>query len=98
MCPAPRPRPSHPGAGGSPGAHTMRKRQPTEEQRRAAAERRERFRELSRRVAEMPEGERAALVARVGAAVTCEGRALSPHNTLLLLAQRDGVSMVGGFR
>jgi hypothetical protein len=37
------------------------------------------------------------LVARVGAVLTCEGRALSPHNSLLLLAQCEGVSLVGGF-
>jgi hypothetical protein len=70
---------------------------PTPEQREAAAARREQFRALAKRVAELPEGERAALVARVGAVVTCEGRALSLGNTLLLVMQCPGVSMVGGF-
>lgn len=37
------------------------------------------------------------LVDRCGAVVTCEGRALSFVNTCLVLTQRPGASMVGGF-
>src|SRR4029453_14698039 len=35
---------------------------------------------------------------RCGAVVTCEGRALSPFNTCLVLNQLPTASMVGGFR
>jgi hypothetical protein len=46
----------------------------------------------------MTDDERAALVAHVGAVVTCEGRALSVHNSCLVLTQFPTASMVGGFR
>ena len=36
-------------------------------------------------------------MARVGAIVTCEGRALSVHNSCLVLTQLPTASMVGGF-
>jgi N-terminal domain of anti-restriction factor ArdC len=74
------------------------RRQPTTEQKAKAAERRERFRALAKQVAEMTDDERAALVMKVGAIVTCEGRALSVHNTCLVLNQLPTASMVGGFR
>jgi len=76
----------------------MARRQPTPEQKQKAAERRERFRALAAQVAEMTEDERTALVLEVGAVVTCEGRALSPFNSCLVLAQLPTASMVGGFR
>jgi hypothetical protein len=76
----------------------MARRTPTDEQKRKAAERRERFRALAARVADMSEDERTALVMRAGAVVTCEGRALSPFNSCLLLTQLPTASMVGGFR
>src|SRR5438067_10467069 len=76
----------------------MARRQPTAEQRARAAERRERFTALAGRVARMTDEERAALVAHVGAVVTCEGRALSAHNSCLVLTQLPTASMVGGFR
>src|SRR5262245_12827130 len=76
----------------------MARRQPTAEQRQRAAERRERFRALAAQVAAMTDDERAALVMKVGAVVTCEGRALSVHNTCLVLNQLPTASMVGGFR
>ena len=60
-------------------------------------ERRGRFRVLAKRVGEMTDDERAALVAKVGAIVTCEGRALSVHNTCLVLNQLPTASMIGGF-
>ena len=75
----------------------MARREATPEQKQAAAERRERFRALAKQVAEWPEEQRAALVDRCGAVVTCEGRALSFVNTCLVLTQRPGASMVGGF-
>src|SRR5207248_3931450 len=71
---------------------------PTAEQKAKAAERRERFRQLAARVAALTDDERAALVAKVGAVVTVEGRALSVHNSCLVLNQLPTASMVGGFR
>ena len=73
------------------------RRQPTEARRAAAAERRERFKELAARVAAMSEDERSALVMRLGAIVTCEGHALSAFNSCLVLTQFPTASMVGGF-
>jgi len=75
----------------------MTRRQLAPEQKAAAAERRARFTALANRVAQMSDDERAALVARVGAIVTCEGRALSVHNSCLVLTQLPTASMVGGF-
>jgi len=68
------------------------------EQKAAKTARRERFRALVKQVAAMSDEERAQLIARAGAVVTCEGRALSPVNTSLLLIQMPNASMVGGFR
>jgi len=73
------------------------RRQPTAAQRAAAAERRERFKALAARVAAISEDERTALVMRLGAIVTCEGHALSVHNSCLVLTQLPTSSMVGGF-
>lgn len=69
--------------------------------RAAADARRERFKGFCRKVAEMSDAERAALLARVGSVMSCEGRALSETNSMLLILQRPGlpgVSIVGGFR
>ena len=74
------------------------KRQPTEEQKQKAAERRERFRQLVKQLAAMPPTEREALAARLPGLVTCEGHALSFHNTLLVASQCPNATMVGGFR
>ena len=76
----------------------MARRTPTLEQKQKAAERRERFRALAQQVAQMSEDERTALVMKVGAIVTCEGHALSPLNSCLVLTQLPTASMVGGFR
>jgi hypothetical protein len=73
------------------------RRQPTAEQKQKAAERRERFTALAKQVASMSEDERSALVMKVGAIVTCEGRALSVHNSCLVLTQLPTASIVGGF-
>ena len=75
----------------------MKRRQPTEAQKIAAAERRQRFRMLVKQVASMPEADRLALVAD-RLIPTCEGETLSPHNTLLVMHQCPTVSMVCGFR
>lgn len=75
------------------------KKQATEEQKARAAERRERFGVFCKQVADMSDGERAELLAKVGAVLSCEGQALSDINTALLVLQRGGlVSVVGGFR
>ncbi len=73
-------------------------RQPTPEQKAKAAERREKFRLIAKRVAEMSDTDKAAMTTKIGAVLTCEGRALSLHNTLMLILQIPNVSMVGGFR
>jgi antirestriction protein ArdC len=79
-------------------ARMKRRREPTAEQRAKAQERREKFRALVKQIAAMTDEEREAIVQRVGAVPTCEGRALSHVNTLLLISQCPKVSMVGGFR
>jgi hypothetical protein len=76
----------------------MARREPTAEQKQKAAERRERFTALARQVASLNDDDRAALVAKVGAVVTVEGRALSAFNSCLVLTQLPTASMVGGFR
>ncbi len=76
----------------------MGRREATAEQKQKAAERRERFRAITARVAAMSDEERGLLVMKCGAVFTCEGRALSPFNTCLVLSQLPTASMVGGFR
>jgi len=74
------------------------KRQATAEQKAAAEARRERFRAIVRAVAAMSDEQRAAIVERIGAVPTCEGRVLSVFNSCLILTQHPQASMVGGFR
>lgn len=76
---------------------TKTRRKPTPEQLANAAERRERFKALARTVSAMSEDQRAEIVARCGAVVTCEGRPLSFLNTCLILSQDARASVVGGF-
>ena len=75
----------------------MRK-QPTEEQKRKAAERRERLKAIAKRVAAMKPEERMAMIGSIGAIPTIEGRALSFFNSCFVLSQMPNASMVGGFR
>lgn len=77
---------------------TATRRKPTAEQTAAAAERRERIRKLAKSVSAMSQQEREAMIARFGAIVTIEGRRLSPFNSCLVIRQREGVSVVGGFQ
>lgn len=70
----------------------------TAEQAAARDARREKFRALVKSVAAMSDEQRNALVMQAGAVVTCEGKALSMTNTMLLFLQLPGVSVVGGFR
>ena len=74
------------------------RRQPTAEQKAKAEARRERFAALAKQVAAMSDDERAALVLKLGAVVTVEGRPLSAFNSCLVLTQFPGSSLVGGFR
>jgi hypothetical protein len=73
------------------------KRQLTEEQKAKRQERVKRFRDLWKRVADMPEEERIQLANKVGI-VTVEGRPLSPRNQCLCAMQNPTVTVVGGFR
>lgn len=69
----------------------------TVEQKAKAKERRRLMAELARRVSKMTEEERVQLVGD-GWPVTIEGHRLSMHNACMLACQRQGISVVGGFR
>lgn len=73
------------------------RREPTEAQRAAAAERRAAMRKLAKRVSAMTSDERNAIAARLGV-VTIEGRSLSPFNSCMVWCQNPTASVVGGFR
>ena len=73
------------------------KKQLTAEQKAKAEERKAQFRDLWKRVSAMPELERVQLSNRLGL-VTCEGRALSLTNQMLIALQRPGATVLGGFR
>ena len=73
------------------------KKQLTAEQKAKAEERKAQFRDLWKRVSAMPELERIQLSNRLGL-VTCEGRALSLTNQMLIALQRPGATVLGGFR
>ncbi len=77
---------------------TRGRKGPTEEQKAAAEARREAFRNMVAKIADMDDADRMALVSRIGAVVNCEGRPLSMVNTLMLAMQLPTVSMVGGFQ
>ena len=71
----------------------------TPEQQKAREEKRAKFRAICKQVAAMSDLDRAKLTNKIGVVLNCEGRALSPFNTCLLLFQSGGaVSVVGGFR
>lgn len=74
----------------------MRK-QPTEAQKAAAAERRAKFRALCNEIAAMTP-ERRAELATQSLIVTVEGRVLSGMNQLLVARQHATATMVGGFQ
>ena len=76
---------------------STRRRPLTAAQQAASDARRAGFREVARKVAAMPEAERAALAARISPA-TIEGHALSVHNACLVWMQRPGATILGGFR
>jgi hypothetical protein len=71
--------------------------QPTDEQKQAAQERREKFNSLVKQVAGMSDEQRAALSNKVMVA-TAEGHVLSVTNQILIAMQRESVTLVGGFQ
>jgi len=77
-----------------------RRNEPTEEQKKAAAEKRERMRLLTKQIAAMTPEQREKIVEKFGAVLTCESRPLSPFNSCFLIHQAGerGVSVVGGFQ
>ena len=72
------------------------KRQPTEAQKQAARERRERIKGLAKQIAALTPAERIRLAGRAGIR-TVQGHELSVNNQVLLLYQMDSVSFVGGY-
>ena len=74
------------------------KRKPTEAQRKAAAEKRKRMRELAKKIGAMSAEERQAMADRMGLPHTIEGHKLSVFNTCLLYAQGVQPTVVGGYR
>lgn len=74
----------------------MAKRHATEAQRLAAKEKRQRMRELAKRIAGMTPEQQAELTK--GDIATIEGRALSLHNQMMVAYQGCRSTVVGGFQ
>src|SRR3990167_3519729 len=77
----------------------MTRYNPTPAQKEAAKERRDKIRELTKRLTAMTDTERAAITR--GLAVTIEGHTLSPTNQMLIAYQSIGqqpATVVGGFQ
>ena len=72
------------------------RRQPTAEQKQAAADRRQKFRALVARIAKMTDAERAQITQ--GLATTIDGHTLSFKNQMLVALQLPVATVVGGFR
>jgi hypothetical protein len=77
---------------------TKRKYEPTPEQQAKTEAKRAKFRELVKMMSELPEEQKQALVAKIGAIPTCAGRVLSFYNTCLVIHQLPNATMVGGFQ
>jgi len=75
----------------------MGRKQATPEQQAAAAERRQRFYEIAKKIGAMPDEERAALAGKMAGAVMVTGRGLSVHNSCLVYMQRPDATILGGF-
>jgi hypothetical protein len=67
------------------------------EQKQRALERRQKMRELAKRISSMSAEEREALALRFPV-VSIEGKALSPYNTAFIISQKPGATVVGGIR
>ena len=72
---------------------------PTEAQKQAAQERRQRMKELSKRIAAMSDEERQALTDKAAGVLTIEGRTLSPKNSCMIYLQagNEPLTVLGGF-
>lgn len=75
----------------------MRK-QPTAEQKEKAAARRAAFHELAGKISKLTPEQRLEIAAKAPAIITIEGHPLSAFNQCLIASQREGVTVVGGFR
>ena len=75
----------------------MRRRELTEKQKRASAERKEKLRALVKKLGAMPEAERNALAAQCAGVMTCEGHSLSLHNQCMVAMQSPFATVIGGF-
>jgi hypothetical protein len=73
------------------------RRKATAEQQEKALERRQKMRELAKRISSMSAEEREQLAARFPV-VSIEGKALSPYNTAFIISQKPGATVVGGIR
>jgi len=73
------------------------KRELTEEQKAATAERRAKFGELVRQVTAMTDEQRQQLAARI-MVTTVEQHTLSMHNQILVALQAPSATIVGGFQ
>lgn len=73
------------------------KHQPTPEQQEAAKAKREAFKALSRKIAAMPEAERAALASKI-LATNPEGHQFSATNQMLIAYQREATTICAGFQ
>lgn len=73
------------------------KSKPTQAQKDAAQARRDRMNELAKTISAMSPEAREQMAAQ-SPVVTIEGRVLSPFNQCMLISQRPGVTVVGGFR
>jgi len=74
------------------------KRTLTPDQIAARDERRAKFRNICKQVAQMGETERLTLAAKMPGILTCEGHELSFHNVCLLALQCPSATIIGGFR
>lgn len=77
---------------------TKTRKQPTEEQKAAAAAKREKFRQLCKMIGDMSEDARMLIVDKIGGVINTDGRKLSVFNSCLLASQLPTVSQVGGFQ
>ena len=77
------------------GATRRRRFKPTPEQQAKAKERRDKAREMAKRISKMSEEERRALVQDWP--TTLEGHPLSTHNACMI-AYQGGATVIGGFR
>jgi hypothetical protein len=73
------------------------RREPTEAQKKASAERKEKLRALVKAIGAMPEAERQAMAMKISGVVTCEGRSLSVHNQCMIAFQSPFATVIGGF-